>query len=88
MKQISATFIFSEQYRATNWQLQDASVKLDINYPQKTYAITPHGGSQDFRFINTNKDYLMWLAVLKAIEKAIEFANTEIGVTPKAEVKG
>lgn len=88
MEQITGIFHFTEKYRHTNWTDQDVTVKLEIDYRSKTFSITPPYGADSFKFCKTSKDYKMWQAVLVAINKAIDFANMEIGVTPRPERAG
>jgi hypothetical protein len=83
MEQITGIFHFTEKYRHTNRTDQEVTVKLEIDYRSKTFSIAPPYGSDNFKFLKTSKNYKMWLAVLNCIQKAIEFANMEIGVTPE-----
>jgi len=88
MEQITGIFHFTEKYRHNNWTDQEVTVKLVIDYQSKTFSITPPYGADSFKFCQTSKDYKMWLAVITGIVKAIEFANMEIGVTPRPERGG
>lgn len=86
MTQLTGTFEFKEYYEHRNFSRQEARVLLKIDYTDKTFSIVPHPSTdQSFKFVQTSREYKMWLAVLKCIERAIEFANAEIGVTPKVE---
>lgn len=81
MKQITGIFHFTEVFKT--YPQDEATVKLTIDYQGKTFSITPPWGKEQFSFTHTSKDYKKWLAVLNCIQKAIEFANEEIGVTTK-----
>lgn len=82
MERIAAVFHFTEKYQTLAYgPKEEATVKLDIDYRSKTFSITPPYGADKFKFCQTSKDYKKWIAVLNCIQKAIEFANEEIGVT-------
>lgn len=83
MEQIKATFHFSEKYQHTNYSQQEATVKLEVDYKEKHFSVTPPYNGDKFQFKQTSRDYKKWTAVLSCIKKAIEFGNMEIGVTDK-----
>ncbi len=82
-EQITGIFHFIEAYHTSNWSTGDVTIKLVIDYRDKTFSITPPYGKDQFKFSQTSKDYKKWIAVLNCIQKAIEFANEEIGVTDR-----
>jgi|SRR5688572_3758084 len=84
MERITGVFTFTRSF-TKNWNKDDATVKLEIDYKSKTFSITPPYGKDSFTFKQTSKDYQKWLAILACIEDAIEFANYEIGVTQRTE---
>jgi hypothetical protein len=81
MKKIKSTYHFSEPY--IHWSkepmpIQEATVKLEINYSDKSYSITPSCGTKDFEFRQCSHKKDMWIAILTAIRNAIEYAEKEI----------
>ena len=62
---------------------QQATVVLEINYRSKNFSVKPYCGTiqSGFTFEKSSHKYKMWKALLIAIEQAIDFANTEIGVS-------
>lgn len=80
-EQITGIFHFSEVFKT--YPQDEATVKLVIDYKGKTFSITPPWGKEEFKFSQTSRDYKKWIAVLNCIQKAIEFANEEIGVTTR-----
>lgn len=80
-EQITGTFHFTEKYNSATYTQDEATVKLVIDYQQKTFSITPPWGQDKFTFSQMSRNYKKWIAVLNCIQKAIEFANEEIGVT-------
>lgn len=86
MQQITSTFTFEQEYHTKiGFRKEHAIVKLVINYQAKSFDVTPgYGSVEQFKFISSGRtDYNMWLATIMAIGKAIEFANQELGFTPK-----
>ncbi|HYF69118.1 MAG TPA: hypothetical protein VD884_13335 [Ohtaekwangia sp.] len=84
MRQITATYHFSENYRTRNFSQAEATVILDIDYNTKSFSIKPYTSCDaSFKFIQTSHQWEMWKAILKAIDRAIDFANQEVGNTPK-----
>jgi len=81
-EQITGIFHFTEKYMQAYSQ-QEVTVKLVIEYQGKTFSITPPYGKDQFKFSQTSREYKKWIAVLNCIQKAIEFANEEIGVTTR-----
>ena len=82
MEKVNSKIWFKTKYEQKNGSMQDATVVLDINYQQKTYDITPYCGTinNGFMFVKTSHKWKMWKALTENIDKAIDFANTELGL--------
>lgn len=79
----TAEFKFTASYTDKNKTLTGVAVTLTIDYPNKRFTITPYGvGKNFFMFAKSSDNYLMWKVVLKAIDKAIDFANEELDLVP------
>lgn len=51
-----------------------ASVKLEVNFSEKTYNITPINGTKDFRFIKGDRLSIdLWSSVASVIDLAVEY---------------
>lgn len=83
MEKINSTFWFAIPYMDNNEKGQQATVVLEINYRSKNFSVKPYCGTiqSGFTFEKSSHKYKMWKALLIAIEQAIDFANTEIGVS-------
>ena len=80
MEKITSIYTFSVEYskHAADAVGQKATVRLEINYRSKEFAITPNNGQKHFGFIDASHNSNMWKATVKAIENAIDFANKEL----------
>ena len=80
MKKIESKYHFSTSYKDHNEKEQQATVVLKINYNLREYEILPYSGPDAFKFIQTSHKWQMWKAVLKSINDAIDFANSELDI--------
>lgn len=80
MEQVTSVFNFSTTYVDNNWHNTKATVILTINYSQKTFNIQPSDAALGcgFVFEFASHKYKKWLAELKSINDAIEFAVKEL----------
>lgn len=76
----SAEFRLSKQfmYTASPDNPQRASVKLTIDYLDKTFSVIPDNGLKDFEFRVGSHKSEMWKAVADLIYEAIEFGEKEV----------
>ena len=72
-----------EPYTDEEGREQFATAKLEIQWQQKQYSVTPYCGTigQGFKFEQTSHKWKMWKAMVKAIDKAIDYANSELGLS-------
>lgn len=83
IEKTTAEFTLTEAYTDINKTLLAASITLTIDYPNKRFTITPAGvRKQFFMFARSSDKYPMWKAILKLIDKAIDFANEELDLVP------
>ena len=78
-----ADFIIEEKFNDNKGIEKKAKIILSINYQLKKYSIYPIGSSNNDTFCfksnyKENNQSNMWLAVTKAIQRAITFANQEL----------
>lgn len=82
MEKVTSIYWSKEPYIDGEGKQQYATVKLEIDYRTKHYNVTPYCGTinEGFKFEKTSHKWKMWKALLVAIDKAIDFANTELGL--------
>lgn len=75
-----ATFwIKDEIYRSKKGFRQDVSVRLEVNYHDKTFSIYPGNGQEEFMFecsYGVDPDY--WAMIVSLIKDAIELGKKEL----------
>ena len=83
MEKIKSTYWFANPYVDNNEKEQQATVVLEIDYRNKNFSVKPYNVNikSGFIFEESSHKYKMWKALLKGIEQAINFANSEIGVS-------
>ena len=80
-EKIHAEFKFIEKYTNKENVEKFAAVILQIDYKMKNYNIVPNSSASTvdkFTFIRNSQNSELWKAVLRAIEKAIDFGDKEI----------
>lgn len=83
MEKVTSIYWSKEIYIDQENREQNATVKLEIDYRSKQYSITPYCGTinEGFKFEKSSHKWKMWKAINKAIDKAIDFANSELGLS-------
>ena len=78
-KKLSEIYIFTEQYEGLGMYKNDINIILEINYSNKTYQIKPiNTQSVCFKFGGNSNLMSMHLAVVRAMQEAIDFAKEEL----------
>lgn len=79
-KKVEAKFKFYKTWTDITEKTQKVTVDLLINYHNKTFSITPENQTAGkFMFCQGgNNSALMWIAILKAIKEATNFAQKEL----------
>jgi hypothetical protein len=80
-------FWFSNDYLDHSAKWQKATVILEVNYKTKTFSIIPFCGTHDFQFRESSYKSMMWKAIIKSIDEAIDFANNELDTLENTALK-
>jgi len=72
---VNVDFDFSEGYTDSQGRELTAKVRLSVDVKSKTFNVAPSSIKKDFVFQNTSQsNWQMWIATVKAIQNAVEFA--------------
>ena len=81
LKKKSSNFEFSNQYIDNEGREQTARIILTIDYMANMFTITDYDSTLECRMVvNSPQLYNKWQALLFLENKAMEFANNELGI--------
>jgi hypothetical protein len=78
MEQTSARFIEKVSYRSRESFKKEVTVRLHIDYIQKTFSVKPYISTNDKFTFDACRDVEKWKAICEAIKNAVEFADREL----------
>jgi len=82
MEKIKSVYWFANLYLDNSEKEQYATVVLEIDYRSKNFTVKPCGTiSSGFTFEKSSHKYKMCKAIIKGIEQAFDFANSELGLS-------
>ena len=83
MRKLIHTFQFQESFKrdVSPFMEDTVYIRLEIDYSTNRFQITPDHANVDDGFIfsgGSNNHISYWKAILKAMDRAVDFANEEL----------